>query len=352
MSLKKFFHLFLILLVPGMSLFFVSCQEDEVFLGDWYEGSDFNGKSRSEAVCFLIDDKAYVGTGIDQDLDRLKDFWVFDPLENNGLGGWTRLAPMPDEAITRSGAVAFAAGGKGYVGTGVDDDGNELKDFWCYDPETNTWSAVENEFPGDIRFGAVAFSLNGHGYVGTGYNDDDGELNDFFSFDPATGLWTSVGYPGSKRRDACVFIIDNTAYFVGGTKNGTNSSALEDDFYSYNEKNGWVKLRKISDDDDDEDFDDDYTTIKRTAAVAFSIHGKGYLATGSSGSSIDYVWEYNPTTDLWNEKTRFQGGARTEAVGFAIGDYGYIATGKASTSYLHNDMAIFDPNAEDDEDYD
>jgi len=345
MSLKNFYHLIMSLI--GTSLFLVSCTESEVPLGDWQKASDFEGKTRSEAVGFLIGDKEYIATGIDEDKDKLKDIWAYDASDET----WDQKADMPDEALARSAAVAFSAGGKGYVGTGLDDDGNELKDFWCYDPDANTWSAVAAEFPGNARFSAVAFSINDHGYVGTGHNDDDGDYKDFYRYTPEDGSWTKVPYPGSKRRDACTFVINNTAYFL----TGTNSSQTDDTFYSYNETNdgttGWTELRHISDYEDDEDFDDDYTTIERASAVAFTINGKGYLATGSSTSSLSNVWEYDPKTDLWEEKTKFEGSSRSQAVGFAYGNYGYILTGaQSSSSYLY-DMARFDPNAEYDDKY-
>ena len=51
----------------------------------------------------------------------------------------------------RSGHVAFAIGGKGYISTGVtgnvQTDGEYLNDLWEYDAETDTWSQ-KADFPG------------------------------------------------------------------------------------------------------------------------------------------------------------------------------------------------------------
>jgi hypothetical protein len=47
---------------------------------------------------------------------------------------------------------------------------------------------------------------------------------------------------------------------------------------------------------------------------------KGYITTGSyNGTDINFTWEYDFKSDLWLEKTPYEGTARTGAVGFTIG---------------------------------
>lgn len=330
----------------GSTLLFVSCNnddDDEELLGDWEKASDFDGVPRSEAVCFVIGNNAYLATGVDIDKDRLRDLWVYNTEEDY----WIQKADMPAEAKARSGAVAFAASNKGFVGTGVDDNGDKLKDFWSYNPATNTWSKVDAEFPGTARYSGVAFAINDKGYVGTGV-DTNGETKDFYEYSPSSNTWEQIPFTGSKRRDACAFVIGTKAYFVSGA----NSQLSESKFYVFDgTTKKWTQLRDIADTDSDLDYDDDYTSIVRSGAVAFAASGKGYLVTGSNTSSISNVWEYNPDTDLWVEKTSFQGASRSEAVGFGIGNFGYIATGKSSSTYTFDDLAKFDPSAEDDEYY-
>jgi predicted porin len=79
--------------------------------------------------------------------------------------------------------------------------------------------------------------------------------------------------------------------------------------------------------------------------VAFSINGKGYIATGGAGNAGTSVWEYDPASDLWNKKTSFESTGRTEAVGFSIGGYGYVTTGMNS-GYYFDDLWGFKPNDE------
>ena len=342
MSLKRIYYLLAIILI-GSPLLFVSCNKDETasLIGDWDEVSDFDGIPRGEAVGFVIGNKGYLATGVNIDKDRMKDLWYYDAEGDY----WMQKAVMTD-AIARSEAVAFSVAGKGYVGTGIDDDGNELKDFWCYDPATNVWTRID-DFPGSARYGAVAFAVSGKGYVGTGA-DEYGETKDFYEYNPATGKWEQIIYNGSKRRDACAFVIGEKAYLLTGMGNNGN----EDEVWAFDgTTKKWTELRKISDAKTDESFDDDYTTLVRTNAVAFAVNGKGYLATGTNNSAVSNVWEYNPSTDVWTEKTSFPGGVRTSAVAFGIGNYGYVTSGMNTLSYFYGDIAKFDPSATDDEVY-
>ena len=61
-----------------------------------------------------------------------KDFWEFDPATNT----WTQKADFGGTA--RLGSLGFSIGSKGYIGTGW--DGVYLKDFWEYDPTANAWT--------------------------------------------------------------------------------------------------------------------------------------------------------------------------------------------------------------------
>lgn len=318
----------------------VSCSEDdeddEISDGDWWERSDFDGVPRSDGVSFVINEKAYIGGGYDGD-DRLNDFWEYDPIKNY----WVKIADFPGAA--RNGSVAFSLNGKGYIGTGYDGE-DELKDFWEYDPVTNTWTQ-KSDFMGSARYGAVGFSVDGKGYIGTGY--DGNYLKDFYAYIPETDSWEQViSIGGSKRRDANSFVIDGKAYVISGLDNGY----YENDMWEYDPSTGlWIEMRNITDTDDDK-YDDDYTSIARINSVGFTINGFGYLATGSTGSMVSSIWEYDPLQDLWAEKTSFEGALRTDAVGFALGSYSYITTGRSS-SYCFDDIWCFDPNKEYDEDY-
>lgn len=323
---------------------FSSCgifSSDDDEMGDWKRVSSFEGLPRTNAVSFVINDKAYVGTGYNGDEDdvddRLKDFWAYDPELNH----WTQRADFPGRG--RSAATGFAVGGKGYIGTGYNDDVDDyyLGDFWAYNPQTNSWDSTA-AFGGGPRYGAVGFALNGKGYVGTGNNDND--LKDFWRYDPAIDEWTQVmSLPGDKRIHAVSFIINDKAYV--GT--GRNSGIYEEDFFVFDPENEqWTRLHNI-----DEDEDEDEQDIPRSKAVAFSLNGKGYITLGEKRSYKTDIWKYDPVTDTWTDEdlAHFEGNGRNGAVAFTIGDKAYVGTGSNGVIYL-DDMWDYDPTIENDED--
>ncbi|MBS1234182.1 MAG: galactose oxidase [Bacteroidetes bacterium] len=339
---KVFSLSFIILLgiAVTVTMINVSCGEDDPvvsLVGNWIELSSFEGIPRSDAVGFAIGNKGYVGTGYDgEKRSNCVDFWEYDPDRNT----WNQKADFLGGE--RNGAVGFGTDTKGYVGTGY--DGKDSKnDFWEYDPVLNTWTQ-KADFGGSARYGAVGITINNKCYIGTGYNGF--YLKDFWEYDPATDVWTkkaSVG--GSKRAHATGFAINGKGYICTGVDNG----AYDDDFWEYDPAADiWVEKRSISD-ATDESFDDEYTTLKGINKVAFAMNGKGYLATGGEGTATTIVWEYDPTTDLWEEKTAFEGTGRVDAVAFVIGSRGYIATGRSS-SYYFDDIWAFDPGSEYNED--
>ncbi|WP_372772494.1 Kelch repeat-containing protein [Mangrovibacterium sp.] len=338
-------------LVLSIILPLVSCSgdDDDDLVGNWVKLSDFNGVPRTSATGVAVGSLGYMGTGLDSDDDRLQDFWTYDASRDQ----WSQIADFPGSA--RTNAVSFAADSKLYVGTGFDGTvGVRLKDFYEYDPATNLWSQIPDLQSDNVnttsvvgREGAIAFSINGIGYVGCGTDGDGNILKDMYAFDPSSQTWsekTAIG--GSKRSDAVAFVIDEVAYVASGINNGSYVS----DFWKYDAStDSWTKLRSITDADDDDDFDDDYDDIVRTNGVAFTSGGKGYIATAGKSSSGTSVWEYNVSTDLWEEKTSFEGSSRYNAVAFTIDDMGYVTTGQNS-GYYFDDIWRFDPNSEQDDD--
>ena len=320
----------------SLSLGFVSCGGDDELVGNWVKGSAFEGEARSDAASFVINDEAYVGCGY-TGKKRMKDLWKF-----NLDGSWTQCADMP--GVVRSHATGFAAAGKGYMGLGFNEDIEEnfgyLKDFYEYNPQTNSWTQIA-DFAGTGRHSALGFGIGNKGFVGMGY--DDKYLKDMYCYTPSTGAWEKVtSIPGSKRMGASVFVIEDIAYVCCGMDNGS----YVDEFYAYDAaKDQWIEKRKIAN-VSDRDYDNDYN-IPRAYAATFVINGKGYVTCGESGSLRTDTWEYNPATDLWEERTGFEGSARAGAIGITLGNRGFVTTGR-SASLKFDDTFEFHPT----EDYD
>lgn len=313
-----------------------STSDDDDLIGNWKRGDDYEGNARSEAIGFTIGEYVYVGTG-STNTERFSDLWEF----NLDRRYWVQKASLPGNA--RSSAIAFAINGKGYVGTGYDGV-SRLKDFWEFDPVANQWNA-KADFGGTGRYDATAFAVNNNGYIACGY--DGNYLKDLWEYTPGAnaadpGAWTqkaSVG--GAKRAAAISFVVNGTAYILGGNNNGE----IQADLWAYNPtSDSWTKKREIYNYSDD-DFDDDWGTIPRQNGVAFIIDEYVYLATGETSSINSSTWRYDPVNDTWTEKTGFEQTGRTGAVGFSLSNRGFVVTGRSGSLMMDN-MYEFLPNDE------
>jgi len=90
--------------------------------------------------------------------------------------------------------------------------------------------------------------------------------------------------PGQGWNHACSFVIGDSAYVATGS--GT------DDFFRYDIHNdSWVQLA-------------DFPGGNRNYAIGFTVNGKGYISCGLEGGSANMeIWEFNPTTLIWTQKT-------------------------------------------------
>lgn len=311
---------------------FSSCDtdDDDVVLGAWQQAPDFAGVARSSAVSFVIDGKAYVGTGFDG-TNRLKDFWMFDP----ATGNWKRLDDLPGAA--RSGAVGFSANGKGYIGTGYTGNGY-LKDFYEYNPAGNQgngqWTQIA-DFPATARYGAIAMSFATKGYVGAGY--DGNYQKDFWQYDPASATWTEqTGLKGAKRLNGFAFTVNGKGY-VGG---GQNNNLYQDDLLEFDPATGeWNTKKNLNVEQRPEE---EYPAL-RTFATTFTVNNQAYLVAGTNGAA-NYLdaWQYDPLSDTWTQLTNFKGGGRLGAIGFGIGERGYIGLGN-SGNIRYDDLWVLNP---------
>lgn len=303
--------------MAAVALLFISCNsdDDDEDLGNWIEKSVFDGSARSSVSGFTINDIGYMGVGYDGD-DYLASFWAYD-MEGDY---WSQKADFP--GVARNAAVGFEIDGKGYIGTGYDGV-DELSDFYSYDPTTNTWTVIA-PLPA-ARRNAVAFGVNGYGYVGTGY-DGENDKKDFYKYDPVADNWVElVGYGGNKRRSATSFTINGLVYLGTGVSNGV----YLDDFWVFDPATeNWTKKLDL-------DEEDDYA-IARSNAVGFTLNGYGYIACGELNGATNTVWEYDPVTDEWEQKTSFEGATRQDAIAFSNGNRAFIGMGRTGSLYLDN----------------
>jgi N-acetylneuraminic acid mutarotase len=240
----------------------------------------------------------------------------------------------------RYGIVSFAIGTNVYIGLGISNSDFPANDFWEWDPATRLWTRLAN-FPGSLGNYSIGFSIGAKGYVMSSIWSEDGFLtNTFWEYDPSANKWTQkASLPTTPARGSAVGFSIGTKGYVGiGFKELYNGSPLEyyNDFWEWDQATDiWTQKA-------------DFAGNQRSGAVGFSIGNKGYIGTGSDGTSHSHeFWEWDQTTDIWTQKADFAGGQRAAAVGFSIGNKGYIGTGINSdqASYLLQDFWEWDQSS-------
>ena len=273
--------------------------------------------ARFGAVSFSIGSKGYLGTGYDGNYK--KDFWEYDPTSNT----WTQKSDFGGNG--RWLAVGFNIGSKGYIGTGQVEAG-QSQDFYEYDPGSNTWTQ-KADFAGPAREASSGFSIGAKGYIGTGW-DGFNYTQDFWEYDPSSDSWLQkADYAGGIREGVVGLTIGSYGYF--GT--GYDGNSYQQDFWEYDPiTDTWLQKTNFGGN-------------VRTFAAGFSIGTKGYIGTGAEvAGSLQDFWEYDQTSDTWNQKANFAGPVRYWATGFSIGSKGYLGTG-TDIGINFQDFLEFDP---------
>ena len=295
---------------------------------EWDQRADFGGEPRHRTVMISIGNYIYAGLGHynGAGINVLKkDWWEFDPATNS----WTQKADYMGGICYH--AAAFTIDNYGYVGTGrTSPIGNTLvKSFYRYDPTNNSWMQIA-DFPGTGRRGACAWAMNGYGYVGSGETTMS-RTSDFYRYNPTNNTWIAIAsLPGPARLSAVAFEIGGYGYVgTGDTDFGSTN-----DFWRYNPgSNTWQARANVG-------------PTNRQEAMAFALNGVGYIGTGvdfEGGNNFGDMWEYTPASDTWLQISDFEGSSRRYLSGVAHNGDGYAGLGTNGTNF--NDFWIFDQTA-------
>jgi len=185
-------------------------------------------EGRQEATGFAINGKGYVAMGRTPSNSYRADILEYDP----NLDSWSTKLTLAEE-LGRISTVSFVIDNKAYIGTGLGDFAY-FNDLWEFDPQTNGWIR-KADLPLGIRYGAIAFTIGSLGYVGSGdYVFNFPYDNYFWSYNKSSNTWTrKADIPGGEHRaNAFGFSIGSYGYVGGGT---TESSYYQDPygFYRY-----------------------------------------------------------------------------------------------------------------------
>jgi N-acetylneuraminic acid mutarotase len=150
---------------------------------------------------------------------------------------------------------------------------------------------------------------------------------------------TNINFP--TRVGAISFAIGNKIYVGLGYYDphgiSTPNVGLLSDFWEYNTiTDEWTERAPFA-----------YGNSPRMNAVAFVVNGKGYVGfgQGNSGPYYNDLWEYNPQTDSWTQKSSCPAIGRHSAVATNVANSGYVGTGWSTNTYL-NDWWKYTPSTD------
>lgn len=227
------------------------------------------------------------------------------PIKNK----WTVKKNVPFG--NRGGGFCFAMGKLVYIGSGENKD-EIIKDFWCYNPDKETWTCLA-EIPAGCYSG-IAFSIFNKGYAGLGteIGTSSGKFEKhMFEYVPEINSWKKLhDFPGTPRIDPIVFMINNKAY-AGSGYDGTNTR----DFYEYNAKDdSWKRIP-------------DFAGGDLHASIGIGTGKRGFVVAGSRApKDFKFVYEYIPSFSKWEQKQDLPGYARQFLCGNLV-DSNYIIAG-------------------------
>ncbi len=262
---------------------------------------------------------------------------------------------------------SFSIGKRGYMGLGHYNGAGPnivLKDWWEYDPGTNSWTQkadyIGNNNNGN--YGVLSFSTPNYGYIGGGQQGGDNRL---YRYDPTSNSWTAMSNTPTTPKNTEGFVIDGKGYYLSGsslyeydfasdtwtTKNSAPFSVgIWNSAFSINEK-GYVKtgysLWEYKPLLDDWILRTNFPGIATSASVALVSNNKVYLVSGYGNSLSNVtkqVWEYDPYTNVWSQMGDFPGSSRRFGSGFVISDRAFIGIGTNGTNF--NDFYELDPWAD------
>ncbi len=231
----------------------------------WTRKANMPGPKRSGAFSFVINGKAYVGGGYDLSTD-LNDFYSYDPETDT----WEMLANYPSYA--RELCKSFVLNNKGYL------LGNEgTRQFWLYNPETNTWNERAS-FPINISHFSEGTTINGKAYAFA-----RNELNDLYEYDPNLDSWKLAAeipnfpYESFFTARPCVFKLDGKMYITNGLNNYQYTVSFDISNYFWNQKI-------------------DFPGESFGFASSFVIDGSAYIVGGTTFDNFatNEVWKFTP----------------------------------------------------------
>jgi len=285
-----------------MKLLFIFLLSFQVLTAQvWIKLPDFPGLKRDDGVAVVVDNKAYVGTGLVEFALTL-DFYVMDL----STYSWSYGKAMPDNS-NRQYACAFSGNGCFYVFGGVANIGAS-DELFKYDVASNSWSSVASK-PGNGLIGAACMNFGDKVIISGGKFQNGKASAEVWEYTKSTNTWIQKNdYPFSGRWRASAAVLNNAGYLIFGRDSG---GAFRKEFYKYTlATDSWTKIM-------------DFPAAKGRAYSSLNVaHGKLTVFGGIDTLDGLYkdLWYFNETTTSWLQGPDLPSNGRKGGMSWAYGE--------------------------------
>ena len=178
----------------------------------WQTRAPFPGGARDDGSAAFLYPYAYYGLGMDAGFQVRRDWYAYDPVNNQ----WSAAPPFPGRA--RQYAATLVWQGKIWLLGGITGSGEPLNEVWTFDGVQ--WDSL-NPFPPPGRAGALAVASGNHLLILGGLGPDS-VLCSVVTYAHDVNQWQNQGYfPGGTRRLGAAFALDTTVWLgLGVDQNG------------------------------------------------------------------------------------------------------------------------------------
>ncbi len=283
----------------------------------------------ASAVAFTVGEKAYVFGGRTQDGTYQNTLWEYNPTTNN----WTSLGTTPLKP--RVNATACVVNDVVYIGLGfakgrgVYTDSLALRDFWQYEPVTNTWKRL-TDYPTPKTIKCVAFTTATDLYIGCGFQGN--ASTEMHRYNLQADTWTTCPTSPKHKGFPLIGLCSGQAYgrYFLGTGYGTADYNL---WYEYDIQNGaFIERQAIP------------TKTRSTAAATsnenyiYVIGGQHFGGTMTLQVIFEDILRYDPIHDSWTTCGFLPNGGALNMIAFSYQNRIYFGLGEDSEGKIKNNL--------------
>lgn len=251
----------------------------------------------------------------------------------------TTITPCAAAPEGRAGAAYAALGNDVYILFGRSEKHDVTSTILRYNAAQDTWTTLTT--PLTARVHPTALALDGAIYVGLGYAakgiySEDSYLRDFYRYEPVTDTWTQLAdYPSGKTVAAISFSDGQYIYAGFGFRGFTH------ELFRYDPAaDKWQEMSttlKASD-----------FPPRAMSPVAATVGGRHFVGTGFRNHVSSFWAEYFPASDSWAERTATPGKNRHNAACTATDSQIFVFGGwhygdSLTTGFHYEDILCYTP---------